>query len=420
MTDLPSPEPTGSSPSRRGGIGGLLPAVAFTGAVGYVIQIAIPLWADGAENYVTFSVFWATLYIMVAALSGVQQEIARAASPDRRGSGYAVLGRYVAIVSVVMLAVVTAVSSVIAPLLFAQSPLAFAALLALGAVSYVSLGALGGLLFSAQRQIPIMLFLVLDTTLRLALMLGAMAVTDSAVVMALAVVLPFLLSALILFLVARRSVPAITLDVGLRQLLKNTLQTVTASAAMGCIISGLPLFLALAGTNAYVGTSASVILLSTLVRAPLVIPLMALQSYFIVKLKDTVRIGRQVAIYAAVLLGGSVVLAALAALIGPVIFTWLFAEYDPVGAALVFGLVLSAGFMGLLFITGAGALAARGHRWYLTGWVVAAATVVAVLLVPLGMPFEVTVVTALFAGPLLGGACHVLGLALLLRHPRAE
>lgn len=419
MTDVPTAEPGGPPTARRrGGVGGLLPAIAFTGAAGYVIQIAIPLWADGAENYVTFSVFWATLYIMVAALSGVQQEIARATSPDERGRGYSVLARYIGIVSIAMLLLVIAISTVVAPLLFAANPFAFSALLALGSVSYVTLGAFGGLFFSAQRRALIMLFLVLDTTLRLVLMLGAMAITNSAVLMALAVVLPFALSALVLLVVARRSVPAIAVDVGLGVLLRNTLQTVVAAAAMGCIISGLPLFLALAGTSTYVGTSASVILLATLVRAPLVIPLMALQSYFIVKLKATARVGRQVAIYTGVMLVLSLAVAALAAFIGPAIFQWLFVGYEPVGSALVFGLVLSAGLMGLLFITGAGVLAAQGHRWYLAGWLVAAAAVIALLLIPSGLPFEGRVVVALFAGPVLGGICHALGLNIVLRRGR--
>lgn len=408
-------EPLSDAASSGGGLGGLLPAIAVTGIVGYVIQITVPLWADDAQSYVTFSVFWAALYIAVAALSGVQQEIARASRPARAGKGYAVLARYVGAVSLFTFVVSLAASAFFGAGLFRENAVVLAALFVFGAVSYVSLAAIGGVLFGAQRTWPVMLFLVLDTGLRLVLMLLVMALSDSPVIMAVAVVVPFALSALMLLAVARRTTPVLTLDSDLPQLLRNSFQTVLASAAMGCIISGLPLFLALAGVSATVGAAASTILLTTLVRAPLVIPLMALQSFFVVKFRDTTRVGRSVIAYGGALTAIALAAAAVAAWIGPGLFSLVFGSYEPVSSALVFGLVLSAGFMGLLFITGAAVLASEGHFYYVIGWLAAAASVIAVLLVPAALTFETTVVLALFVGPLVGGGVHVMGLTRLAK-----
>lgn len=405
-------------PRRSGGLGSLLPAIALTGAAGYAIQIAVPLWADEAQSYVTFSVFWAALYIVVNGLSGVQQEVARASRPLSAGKGYPVLARYV-LIGTLVVALVTGVASwFMAQSLFHEDGAALSGLFILGSASYVGLAALGGVLFGSRRNGQIMLFLTLDTVLRLVLMLLVMAVSDSPVLLAVAVVLPFALSAGTLLVVARRTLPAITLDVNLLQLLRNSSQTVVASVAMGCIISGLPLFLALSAASAPVGTAASTILLATLVRAPLVIPLMALQSFFVVRFRDSTNVGRAVSLYTAGLLGLALVLSAIAAWVGPALFELLFTSYEPVSAALVFGLVLSAGFMGVLFVTGAGVLARGGHSFYVLGWIAAAVAVVALLLAPLGLTFEVSVVLALFAGPIVGGICHVGGMLVMIRRHR--
>ena len=83
-------EPTGARPPARDrGLTYVLGATVVAGAVGYVIQAAVPAFT-GTDEYIAFSVFWSVVYLIVSALSGIQNELTRSAHPtaDREGSGW--------------------------------------------------------------------------------------------------------------------------------------------------------------------------------------------------------------------------------------------------------------------------------------------------------------------------------------------
>ena len=106
----------------------------------------------------------------------------------------------------------------------------------------------------------------------------------------------------------------------------------------------------------------------------------------------------------ALLAGVTVVGAAAAVLIGPALLRVINPEYDVAG--LVFGLlVVAAGLVGSLTLTGAASIALDHHTVYLVGWVVATAVSTLLLLLPL--PIETRVVVALLVGPMAGIGIHL-------------
>ncbi|TPW97638.1 hypothetical protein FJ656_33950, partial [Schumannella luteola] len=72
---------TAARPSARGATT-LLVATLVAGVAGYLVTwFAFRL--TGPAEYAGFAVFWASIYLVVGALAGVQQEIARATHPVR-------------------------------------------------------------------------------------------------------------------------------------------------------------------------------------------------------------------------------------------------------------------------------------------------------------------------------------------------
>ena len=71
------------APHRRrwpSGVVAILIATAIAGGCGYIVTAVVGATRP-ADEYADFGVFWATLYLVIAALSGVQQEVTRATRP---------------------------------------------------------------------------------------------------------------------------------------------------------------------------------------------------------------------------------------------------------------------------------------------------------------------------------------------------
>jgi len=68
----------GPASSSRSGPISILIATAVGGGAGYLLTILVGVRL-GAEGYAPFAIFWSTLYLVIGALAGIQQEVARAA-----------------------------------------------------------------------------------------------------------------------------------------------------------------------------------------------------------------------------------------------------------------------------------------------------------------------------------------------------
>ncbi|SHW49091.1 membrane protein [Mycobacteroides abscessus subsp. abscessus] len=150
----------------------------------------------------------------------------------------------------------------------------------------------------------------------------------------------------------------------------------------------------------------------TLTRAPLLVPLTAMQGNLIAHFVDNRRL--RALLTPALVLAGLGTLAVLAAgLLGPWLLRTLFGpEYTASGALLAW---LTAGAVAIAFLTltGAATVAAALHRAYAVGWV--SATVAAALLLLLPLDLQTRTIVALMCGPLVGIVVHLAALSAIRR-----
>jgi hypothetical protein len=175
------------------------------------------------------------------------------------------------------------------------------------------------------------------------------------------------------------------------------------------LVMGFPVLLK--ATSEDLGAAGGVVILAvTLTRAPLLVPLTAMQGNLIGHFVDqrTHRLKALIAPSALVMVFGMTGVV-LAGLFGP----WLLREgFGPqylADGALLAWLTAAAVAIALLTLTGAATVAAALHRAYAAGWVIA--TVASALLLLLPLDLEVRTVLALLCGPVFGIAVHLVALS---------
>ena len=394
------------APSRRGSaVVVILTATLIAGVISYLITWLVPR-VIGFSSYAEFALFWSALYLVIGTLSGVQQEITRATRAIPEPVHVANRARRFGLVAMAVVGgAVLLLTFLVGPVVFPRSGASLAVPLAIGPAGYVAVAVLSGTLYGLANWRWIAGFIVTDAVLRLLGVGVVLLVTDDVLVLAWAVVLPFPLTFVLLWPgVRRRVVGRAQLDVGFRRLTSNVLHTVAGAAATSVMVSGFPLALGLTTTT----TSAllgMIILAVTFVRAPFVIVAMSLQSYLILRFRERAPGRRALILGAAAGIGVGVVLAALGALAGPPVFTWLFPGElvpDPLFIAALCG---SSVLVAALYVTGALVLAAGNHRTYVAGWAVGAVATVGLLLVPIDVVARTSL--ALCLAPMLGVATHL-------------
>ncbi|PRI10214.1 hypothetical protein [Leucobacter massiliensis] len=404
---------TDSAARTRSGLILVLAGTVVSAASSFIVLLIVAP-ALGPAGYAQFSVYWAALFMVVAVLFGVQQESTRAvaAAPatdeddPARGPLTSVLA-FALVVAATLLVAVGASSPVWSEALFGPGAGGWGFPLALAVASYALVAATNGILAGSGRWGPFSLLAVIDGALRLALVALALALGLDGTALAWAVAIPFPVSLAIVVLGNRRVIRARAIVAGTPgRLAANTARTLAASVATAILINGFPVFLSLFGrTDA--ATLGAVILAVTLTRAPILVPLTALQSMLIARL-SAVREGRGRLL--AAVLG---IVAALTGLVAAFVWLWggpllarFFGEGFVLSSATLAGLVAAAGALGVLTATGAAALARERHTAFAAGWLAAAVLALA-LLALLPLPLEARVVIALLAGPLLGAVVHL-------------
>jgi hypothetical protein len=231
-------------------------------------------------------------------------------------------------------------------------------------------------------------------------------------ILAWAVAIPLPITALVIWLVTRRHIAGRTeLDVGYRGLAWNTARTVVAAASMGLLVSGFPLLLSVTSPGEPKGELGLLILAATITRAPLIVVAMAMQSYLIVLFREAgERFWRLLLLLECGALAAGVVLGALAWLIGPPIFEFLFPG-QPVPAGWLIGVLVATSALVAALCVSAPAVLSRGaHTVYSAGWVVTAVVTVLGLLLPLPLLTRASI--ALLVGPVAGLLVHTVYLVL--------
>jgi hypothetical protein len=390
------------------GVTSILLATVIAGGCGYLVT-AIVVASRPAADYVDFGVFWSALYLVIAALSGLQQEITRG-TRRREATGHVSSPAFVfgAVSSLATAGLIVATAPLWKDAVFAQNGWTFVIPLAVGAASYVVVAVMCGTMYGLELWRSISLMIGIDGILRLVGVLVLLGFAPDTNLLIWAVVLPFPLTPLLLWFFLRRGIAGRSeLDVGYRELVRNALGTVAAAAALGVLVSGFPLVLSALSPEAPRAELGASLAAINLIRAPLVIIVLSLQSYFVVRFRNAPARAQSLFVGLAALIGAVTLLAAaLAWIIGPSLLAALGRDYSLSGAVLA-GLVATSGVLAVLCVTGPLTLARSQHGIFTAGWLVAAAATVLALLIPGDLAPRMLL--ALAVGPTLGILVHLGG-----------
>lgn len=397
-----------AAPREGSGFRAILVSTAIAGVAGYLIQ-GLAGWALEPDEYAAFGVFWATFYLFVGAVAGIQQEIARTARPERVREGHSHHRRLFAFTGIAA-AIVAGLIAASAPLwaagVFGDRWLSASAALVVGATAYVAFATFSGVLYGRAAWRLLAFVIIADPVLRLvfvslALTLDIPNMLDWAIVLP----IPVTLVAGVIVLAWRR---ARHTAVGERvpTLLSNAGRTLLGSAAMAVLISALPLFVAVSAHDEETAEVGALIFNLTITRAPLVIPILAFQGWLVIHFRDGSPgwLRRFWLLLGGIAVAG-VALAVIAWFAVPPLVGWLFGPEYALDSWLAAGIVLTASLTAALCASGAVVIARGGHTAYLIGWAIAAASAIVALFLPIDLAARV--VLALAIGPALGLGVHM-------------
>jgi O-antigen/teichoic acid export membrane protein len=191
--------------------------------------------------------------------------------------------------------------------------------------------------------------------------------------------------------------------------LRGAAHSITAAGASAILVMGFPVLLKL--TSSELGAQGGVVILAvTLTRAPLLVPLTAMQGNLIAHFVDERNDRLRALIAPAGMIAGIGTIGVLAAgLVGPWLLRVGFGSQYDASSALLAWLTGAAVAIAMLTLTGAATVAAALHRAYSLGWV--AATVASGLLLLVPLPLQTRTVVALLCGPMVGIGVHLVALA---------
>ncbi len=191
-------------------------------------------------------------------------------------------------------------------------------------------------------------------------------------------------------------------DVDVAGLVRRLLASCTAAGVSALLLVGYPVLLRVTTPDDVFAGAAPIVLAVSLCRAPLLVPLGAYQNVVVARVSVQ---GVRALVPVLVGIAGLTLVGALASWpIGP----WAMRVVNPdfhVDGPVFAGLVLGAGLVAVLTVTGAAAIALDHHTVYLAGWIAATIATVATLLLLGGL--EQRVVTSLLVGPAVGVVVHL-------------
>lgn len=403
-------------PIARGSVARVAIATVLTAVCGYaVIYLAARDLAPG--GFSVFGVFWGAFGLATGAAFGLLQETTREVRATRSPAAAAFLGgprnhplRVAALVGVAAAVVIAGSSPLWSGRVFVQERWLSVALLAIGLAGLCVHATLLGMLAGTDRWSQYGALMVTDAVMRVAVatttfvlgwgLTGYLWATVAGAVAWLII----LLAAPGARAAARLLTPGDTMT-----FLRGTAHSITAAGASAILVMGFPVLLKL--TSNELGAQGGVIILAvTLTRAPLLVPLTAMQGNLIAHFVDERRNRLRALLAPAALIGGIGAVGVIAAgLLGPWLLRVAFGSQYDASSALLAWLTGAAVSIAMLTLTGAATVAAALHRAYALGWV--GATVASAVLLLLPLPLETRTVVALCCGPLVGIAVHLLALA---------
>jgi O-antigen/teichoic acid export membrane protein len=389
-------------------------ATALTALCGYaVIYLAARDLAP--SGFSIFGVFWGAFGLVTGAANGLLQETTR----EVRSTGYVDVVspggrthplRVAALVGVAAAVVIAASAPLWSGRVFVEARWLSVALLSVGLAGFCLHATLLGMLAGTNRWTPYGALMVTDAVIRVSVAAATVLIGWGLVGFLWATVAGAV--AWLILLAASPTVRAaarLMTPVSTVTFLRGAAHSVTAAGASAILVMGFPVLLKL--TSDELGAQGGVVILAvTLTRAPLLVPLTAMQGNLIAHFVDDRTHRLRALLTPAAIVGGIGAVGVLAAgVVGPWLLRVAFGTQYDAGSALLSWLTAAAVAIAMLTLTGAATVAAAMHRAYSLGWV--GATVASGLLLLLPLPLETRTVVALLCGPLVGIGVHLGALA---------
>lgn len=413
MTDGGGAPATG--PITRSSVARVGLATAVSALCGYAVLYLAARDLEPA-GFSIFSVFWGAFGLVTGAANGLLQEATRevrsARHRDLSGTPTTHPMRIAGLVGIVAALVIAASSPLWSAHVFAESRALSVVLLSIGLAGFCLHATLLGMLAGVNRWTEYGALMVTDAGIRV-----AVAAATFVLGWGLAGFLWATVAGAVAWLIMLIAAPAARMAAGLltagspSTFLRGAAHSIAAAGASAILVMGFPVLLK--ATSGDLGAAGGVVILAvTLTRAPLLVPLTAMQGNLIAHFVDQrhKRLRALLAPAAAVAVLGAVGVTA-AGLLGPWLLRVAFGEEYLAGGALLAWLTAGAVAIAMLTLTGAATVAAALHRAYALGWIIATVAAVVLLLLPVGL--EERTIIALLCGPLVGIAVHVGALAKL-------
>lgn len=397
----------------RGSVARVGLATALSALCGYAVLYLAARDLEPA-GFSLFGVFWGAFGLVSGAANGLLQESTREVRA-MRGQHLPPAEttrpmRIAAVVGVGAALLIVATAPLWSAHVFTADQLLSVVLLSIGLAGFCLHATLLGMLAGVDRWTQYGSLMVTDAAIRVAVAAAAFVLGWGLAGFLWATVAGSVAWLILLALSpATREAARLTAAGSARTFLTGAFHSVAAAGASAVLIMGFPVLLK--ATTPELGAAGGVVILAvTLTRAPLLVPLTAMQGNLIAHFVDQShrRLHALVVPAAAVTaIGGLGVLAAWWA--GPWLLRSAFGpDYQAAGGLLAW-FTAGAVAIALLTLTGAAAVAAALHRAYAAGWVGATLAAIALLLLPLGL--ETRTIVALLCGPIVGIAVHLYALA---------
>jgi O-antigen/teichoic acid export membrane protein len=408
VTDGASTVPS-QGPVTRGSFARVGAATVVSALFGYAVLYLAARDLEPA-GFSVFAVFWGAFGLLAGAANGLLQESTREVRQTQQvpvvdGPRIHPI-RVAVLVGVVSAAVVVGTSPLWSSHVFVESRLLSVALLSAGIAGFCLHATLLGVLAGVDRWGEYGALIVGDATMRVAVATATFLIGWGLVGYLWATVAGSIAwLALLLTSPATRAAARLLTPGTTATFLRGASHSIAAAGASAILIMGFPVLLK--ATSQDLGAAGGVVILAvTLTRAPLLVPLTAMQGNLIAHFVDqrAARL-RALVMPALMVLGLGVVAVLIAGLAGPWLLQFAFGPEYEAGGALLAWFTAAAIAIALLTLTGAATVAAALHRAYAAGWI--GATLASALLLLLPVALETRTVVALMCGPLVGIVVHL-------------